>query len=112
MIAKAMPPRHTAARIPVTRGPSSMPRSLQRERQRILKISRKRLSNPGPERARRSLAGSLGLELVDRGREARRLTIILGALPEARPADAGRDMAAGDFAGAVLHVHVVDQDVL
>ena len=55
--------------------------------------------------ARRALRGR-------RAGQASRLAVVAGALPEVRPADAGRAMAADDAAVRVLALDVVDEDVL
>src|SRR5436190_24098771 len=49
---------------------------------------------------------------VERNREALFLAVIAGALPEARPADAGRTMLADQVALLVLAQEVVDEQVL
>ena len=63
----------------------------------------------GRPQARRFLAQLGG---VERGGEPLLLAVVAGALPEARPADAGRAVAADQIAVRVLADDVVDEQVL
>ena len=49
---------------------------------------------------------------VERGGEPLFLAVVAGAVPELRPADAGRAVAADQLAVGVLAHHVVDEEVL
>src|SRR5213080_4373885 len=53
-----------------------------------------------------------GLGGVERGRQAMLFAVVAGTLPEARPADAGRTMAADQAAVRVLAQHLKDEHVL
>src|SRR5437763_1418694 len=55
---------------------------------------------------------SAGLGGVERGRQAMLFAVVAGTLPEARPADAGRTMAADQAAVRVLAQHLKDEHVL
>src|SRR5262245_11602115 len=49
---------------------------------------------------------------IERGGEALLLVVVARALPELRPADAGRAVLADDLAAGVFADQVVDEDVL
>src|SRR5580704_8523696 len=63
-----------------------------------------------PASALQQLVGDLGG--VERGGEAFLLAVVACAVPEARPADAGRAVAADELASRVLAENFVDEQVL